>query len=150
MDGFSGAFAVVSLAIQLFDKVQETIRFVKEINNAPSEVVQLAESLEQLGFTLGYIRQLLEQQVLDLRLPGSPAFILNALQICEKKIKPLDEIVKQMNEPSDDHNRAKRIWTSFKFVIKKEQIHELAIQLREAKSDLQFSISANSWQLQQV
>ena len=150
MDGVSGAFAVVSLAIQLFETVQETSRFVKEIKNAPSEVVKLAESLQQLGSTLRYVRQLLEQQVLVLRLPGSPAFILDALRNCEAKIKPLDEITRQMKEAPDGDNRAKRLWTSFRLVIKKEQIQELAIQLREAKSDLQFSISANLWQLQQV
>lgn len=147
MDGASGAFAVVSLAIQLFEIAQETSKFVKGIGNAPSELIRLGETLDQLGSVLGYVRQLLEQELLVLRLPGSPIFILEALQNCERGLKPLKDIAKKAKEAPNDY-RTKRVWKSLRFVMKKEHIEELQSQLRDAKSDLQFAVSANSWQLQ--
>lgn len=147
MDGVSGAFAVVSLAIQLFETVQETAKFVKEINNAPSDLVQLGETLEQLASVLGHVKQLLEQQLLVLRLPGSPFFIFDALRNCERRVKPLDEIVNRAKGACNDY-RAKRMWDSLRFILKKEQLQELQSQLRDAKFDLQFAVSTNSWQLQ--
>lgn len=148
MDGVSGAFAVVSLAIQLFETVQETRKFLNDIQNAPNEIIRQIETLDQLSSVLGYVKQLLEQQLIVLRLPGSPIFILNALQNCERKLKPLEEIITGAKKAGSHEHRARRQWSSLRFVSKKDQLQEIHSQLRDAKSDLQFAISANSWQLQ--
>lgn len=144
MDGVSGALAVVSLAIQLFETVQETTKFVQDISNAPTELTRLCETLDQLGSVLSYVRQLMDQQLLVPHLPGSPLFILEALQNCDRDLQPLKEIVNKAKEASNDF-RARKFWKSLKFVMKKEQLQELQSQLKDAKSDLQFAVSANSW-----
>lgn len=120
---------------------------MKDIRDVSSELTRLCETLDQLGSVLGYVKQLLEQQMLVLRLPGSPLFIVEALRNCERGLKPLIEVVNKAKEASNDY-RAKRMWRSLRFVMKKEQLQDLQSQLRDAKSDLQFAVSANSWQLQ--
>lgn len=147
MDGVSSAFAVVSLAIQLCETVQKTAKFVREIKNTPTEFIRLGETLEQLGSVLDYVKQLLEQQLLIHQLPGSSIIILHTLQECERRMEPLKEMVYRVREAGKD-DRAKRIWKSISFVLKKEHLQELDRQLQNAKIDLQFAVSANSWQLQ--
>ena len=147
MDGASSAFAAVALAIQLFGTVQETRNFVKDLNNAPRELIKLGEDLDQLTSVLGLVKQLLEHQFLVLGLPGSPIFLLDPLQNCERIHKPLKEIVDKAKEAPNDR-RAKRIWNLIRFGMKKGRVQELQSQLRDAKSDLQFAVLANSWQLQ--
>lgn len=55
MDGVSGAFAVVSLAIQLANTVQSA-KFLRNFRDAPKEVIRLIEILEQLHITLDHVR----------------------------------------------------------------------------------------------
>ena len=148
MDGVSGAFAVVSLAIQLVDSVQEARSFIKDVQNAPNELVRLAETLDQLNSVLNYVRNLLEQQLLALRLPGTPTFILDALQDCARKIEPLKRVVEEARVSAKQQRRAQRAWASTKLASKKEDLQQLERQLRDAKSDLQLAITGNLWQLQ--
>ena len=148
MDGVSSAFAVVSLALQLVETVHEISKFLKEIENAPTELTRLVETLDQLNSVLGYVKDLLEQQFLVLRLPGSPAFILQALKNCQGRVKTLETLVNKASMSFGHHRRVPRTWASVRFISKKEDFHELQSQLRDAKSDLQFAISSNSWQLQ--
>lgn len=75
MDGVAGAFAVVSLAIQLANTVQQVSKFLRNVQEGPREVIKLIEILDQLHGTLDHVRQLIEQQFLVLRLPGSPEFL---------------------------------------------------------------------------
>ena len=39
-------------------------------------------------------------------------------------------------------------WSSVKIVAKKQDIENIQCRLKEAKMDLQFAVSSNSWQLQ--
>lgn len=51
MDGLSSAgsaIAIVSLVIQLLDTVQEINKFLKNVHEAPKEVLNLTETLDQL------------------------------------------------------------------------------------------------------
>ena len=149
MDGASGAFAVVSLAIQLFEIVQKTNNFIKDLRNVPGELTRLCENLDQLGSLLGNVKQLLEQQFLISRLPGTPIFIMSALQQCSRALEPLKKIVDEAKDASNGH-RSIRTGKSLRHVMKKEHIQELLSQLRDAKFDLQSAVLNNSWQLQYV
>ncbi len=149
MDGASGAFAVVSLAIQLFEIVQKTNKFIKDLRNVPGELTRLCENLDQLGSLLENVRQLLEQQFLVSRLPGTPIFILSALQQCARALEPLKKIVDEAKDASSGH-RSTKTGKSLRHVMKKEHIQELMSQLRDAKFDLQSAVLNNSWQLQYV
>ena len=87
MDGLSGAasaIAIVSLAVQPVDTVQEISKFLKNVQDTPKEILRLLETLDQLQGTLNNVRQLIDHQFLILRLPGSPVFIIKAMDNCEK------------------------------------------------------------------
>ena len=148
MDGVSSMVAVVSLAIQLVDSVHKARAFVKDIQNASNDLVRLGETLDQLYSVLTYVRNLLEQQFLTSRLPGTPALILDALQDCERKMEPLKRFIDQSKESTNQRHRVHRALASSKLASKKEDLQQLERQLRDAKSDLQFAITGNIWQLQ--
>ena len=144
----SGVFAVVSLAIQLVGTIDDVSRFLRNIRGAPAELASLCESLDQMRMTLDQAHCLLEQQFLVLRLPGSPEPIAYALGNCKKRIKGLEDFVKDLKKSSDRRHRASRVWASFRMVSKKEDIQHLQNQLRDATTNLQCAMMSNSWQLQ--
>ncbi len=151
MDGVSSAasvITVVTLAIQLGQTVQKINSFLRNVEEAPKEVVRLIETLDQLHGTLDHVRELLEQQFLVLRLPGSPLFITRALENCEKHISELTSISNDTSRSFGHQQKVRRTWASMRFVVKKQDLKDIRCRLRDAKMDLQSAISSNSWQLQ--
>ena len=151
MDGLSNAasaVAIVSLALHLVDTVRKITRFLDNVQDAPKEVLGLIETLDQLQGTLNNVRQLIDQQFLVLRLPGSPAFITKAMENCEKQIKALENFASAARRPFEQQQKLRRTWASIRFVATKQDIEEIQCRLRDAKLDLQFALSSNSWQLQ--
>lgn len=148
MDGVSSASAVVSLAIQLLETVQEIRDFLRSVHHAPSELIKLVETLEQLHGTLNQVRHLLEQQYSILRLPGSPVFMESALQNCNRKIITLEKVVNEAKVSLGWQNRVKRTWAAMKLAYKKEDMQEMQTQLLHAETGLQTAMLSNSWQLQ--
>ena len=150
MDGVSSAFAVVSLAIQLVETGEKISKFLTSVQDAPSEVGKLGQAVDQLNGTLKQVSYLLEQQYLVLRLPGSPVFITNALENCEKRIKALEIVIQKAKTAMEHKSRVHKSWAAMKFVLKKEDIWEMQSQLRDAEAGLQTAMLSNSWQLQYV
>ena len=150
MDGVSSAFAVVSLAIQLVETGENISKFLTSVQDAPSEVIRLGQTLDQLNSTLKQVSYLLEQQYLVLRLPGSPVFITNALGNCEKMIKKLEDVVEKAKTSMNRGNRAQRSWAAMRLVSKKDDIRDMQNQLRDAEAGLQTAMLSNSWQLQYI
>ena len=148
MDGVSGAFAVISLPLQLAETGEKISAFITGVQDAPSEVIRLGQVLDQLSGTLKQVNHLLEQQYLVLRLPGSPVFITNALENCEKRIKALEKVTQKAKMKMDRQSQARRSWPAMRFVLKKDDIREMQSQLRDAEAGLQTAILSNSWQLQ--
>lgn len=61
MDVAASAFAVVALAIQLVETGEKISKFLSGVQDAPSEVFKLAQTLCQLNSTLKQVSYLLEQ-----------------------------------------------------------------------------------------
>ena len=148
MDGAASAIAIVSLAIQLVDTVQEISKFLKNVHGAPKEVLNLIETLDQLQGTLDNVRLLIETQFIALRLPGSPVFITKAVENCEKQITALKAFLSTAKKSLGHQHRLRKTWASMEIVAKKQDVEDIQRRLRDAKLDLQFAISSNSWQLQ--
>ena len=148
MDGVASAFAVVSLAVQLVDTVQEIRDFLRSVQNAPNELIKLVETLEQLHSTLSQVKHLLEQQYSILRLPGSPVFMESALQNCNRKISTLEKAINKAKVSIARQSLVKRTWATMKLVSKKEDIQQMQSQLLHAETGLQTAMLSNSWQLQ--
>jgi hypothetical protein len=122
--------------------------FLQDIHDAPKEVARLIGNLDQLHGTLDHVRQLIEQQYIILRRPGSPGFITKALENCEKQVKALESFANQARSCCNDQQKWRRTWASMKMVAKRQDLDDIQSRLRDAKMDLQFAISSNSWQLQ--
>ena len=151
MDGLSNAasaVAIVSLALHLVDTVRKITKFLDNVQDAPKEVLRLIETLDQLQGTLNNVRQLIDQQFLVLRLPGSPAFITKAMENCEKQIKALENFASAARRSYEQQQKLRWTWASIRFVATKQDIEDIQCRLRDAKLDLQFALSSNSWQLQ--
>ena len=150
MDGVSSAFAVVSLAIRLVETGEKISKFLTNVQDAPSEVSKLGQTVDQLNSTLKQVKYLLEQQYLVLRLPGSPVFITNALENCEKRIKTLENVIWKHKTAMEHKNRLHKSWAAIKLVWRKEDIREMQSQFRDAEALLRTAMLSNSWQLQYV
>ena len=150
MDGVSSAFAVVSFAIQLVETGEKISNFLANVQDAPSEISKLGQSVDQLNGALKQVSYLLEQQFLVLRLPGSPIFITNALEDCEKRLKTLETVIQKVKTAMGHKSRVHKSWAAIKFVLKKEDIWEMQSQLRDAEAGLRTAMLSNSWQLQYV
>ena len=151
MDGVSSAasvVAVVTLALQLGKTIQKINSFLRNIEEAPKEVVRLIETLDQLHGTLDHARELFEQQFLVLRLPGSPLFITRALETCENHISELTTISTGISRSFGHQRKVRRTWASMRFVVKKQELEDIRCRLRDAKMDLQSALSSNLWHLQ--
>lgn len=150
MDPASGAFAVVSLAIQLVETSGKISKFFADVRDAPSEFTQLGETVNQLNSALKDVHYHLELQYQIHRLPGSPAIILTALQSCEKRIKTLEDVIQKKKSAMDHRKRLHRSVAAIQFVLKKEkeEIRELQSQLRDAHALLQTAMMNTIWQLQ--
>ena len=147
MDGLSSAASAIAVAIQLVDSVQKVSKFLKNVQGAPKEVLKLIETLDQLQSTLDNVRQLIETQFLVLRLPGSPTFIIKAIENCEEQIKVLEAFVNTARKSFERQSRLRKSWASMKVVSKKQDIEDIHCRLRDAKMDLQFALSSKSWHL---
>lgn len=150
MDGVGSTFAVVSLAIQLVETGEKISSFFASVQDAPSEVISLAQTLDQLNSTLNQVSYLLDQQYLARRLPGSPVFMTNALKNCEKRMRTLESVTLKAKTAMDHRSRVHRSLAAMRFVSKKEDIREMQSQLRDAEAGLQTAMLSNSWQLQYV
>ena len=146
----ASAFAVASLAIQLVETGEKISNFLTSVQDMPNEVIRLGQTLDRLNGTLKQVSYLPEQQYQDLRLPGSPVFIMNALKNCENRIKALEGVIQTAKANINHRNRMHRSWAAIRFVLKKEDIREMQTRLHEAEAGLQTAMLSNLWQLQYV
>ena len=148
MDGASGAIAVISLTLQLVQAGERISRYIKSVQDAPSDILGLVKSLDKLTTTLYVVRSLLEQHYSVLRLPGSPFLIIRNLEDCKSVIEALENIASKINKALEHKNPVKRSLATVTWPLKKEQIQAVQYQLHDAESGMQTAIMCNSWQLQ--
>ena len=151
MDGASGAFAVVSAAIQLAQTINQINKFLRNVSEVPKELSALTEDLDILYALLAHVRGLVEQHQ-DTPCTPSPTesitLIASALETCKTRIDLLSRFLKGTKRTVESQSRLQRQWGSLKFVLKKEDLQGLQKQLRDATATLQMAISINTAQLQ--
>lgn len=142
------ALAVASLALQLAGTVQTINEFLRTIRDAPSELVNLIETMDLVQSNLNHVHYLIEQQLSDSSLAGSLVFILNALRICEKRVGVQKAWVEKIKQSLTTRHLMKRTWASLNIRPKKIQLSEMQGQLREALANLHFAVTNNQWHVQ--
>ena len=121
---------------------------VRRVNNAPKEASDLIESLDQFYGFLSQVQNQLDEQVRDAKQCESAVFILRALEVCGRKLKPLNDLAKRSSKAVACQHRTTKILSSLKFAIRKDEIREYQDQLRNAKNELHLAISSNMWKFQ--
>ena len=145
MDGVSGAFAVVSLTIQLAETIQKIKGFYREIRNVPKELLILIQDLDRLDGCFKCVRDLIEQQNSPLNASSSSLKLVESvLGDCKTIFQELETFVNKAGGSLVRRNHLQRAWGSLKIVLKKEDIQNLQNQLRKATETLHFAISINS------
>lgn len=145
MDGVSGAFAIVSLTIQLAETIRKIKVFLREFRNAPKEVHRLIELLNQLEGCFNQVKELIERQ--NSSSSGSPALltpIKSALENCERKLVTLESFVNGFRDSFARRRQLPRTWASLRIMSKKGDIQDLQNQLRDATMTLHLAISIHS------
>ena len=142
------ALAVISLAMQLVGTVQTINDFLRTIRDAPSELVALIETMDLMQSNLNQVHHLIEQQSSDPSLAGSPAFLLEALQLCERKIRVQKTWVEEIKTSLTTRRLMKRTWANLNIRPKKTQLSKMQGQVREAMSNLHFAVTNNQWHIQ--
>ena len=148
MDGVSGAFAVVSLAIQLGGTINQIRKFLRNVQNASIELKKLLSLLDQLHSILEQAGCLVEQQTSALGSLGSVASIASAIESCDELVKSLGTLAQELQRSAANRKGFQRRLSSMKFLKNKEDIGQLETQLRDAIMTLQTAIMINFSQTQ--
>lgn len=150
MEAFSGAAAAIALAVQLGSTVKTIKQFLRNVANAPSELLTIVDLLELLHHNLGHLEQLIRsQESLGVRL-SSLALFGSALKNCEKRLDTAIKLVAELKASRVRDHRLQKIWGSLKIVSKKEDLQIVQTQLRDACMALQMAIATNAAEVQSV
>lgn len=144
MDGISSASAVVALTVQLISTTCDIVKFLKEIQDSPDELLDTIEVLQDLRHNLELVKRLVEEQSSCVDLPDSIASINDALQNCESKIKTVEHCVNKFKVVFDGGSQVRKKWASFKHVLKKGEIQRLQKQLESARNNLLLVLIINT------
>ena len=134
----TGAISIGSLAIQIFDSIQELRKFCAAIQDAPESVGNVLEELEILGETLLHLYQdqKLGQDELD---PSIRKSLMYVNRVGGELRNIMTDLAKGMDGP-----RKKRKWGAICVVMKKSSINDLLTRLERSKSTLSIAIKCST------
>ncbi|KAG8533962.1 uncharacterized protein KY384_001705 [Bacidia gigantensis] len=144
MDGASGAFAVVSVTLQLADTVQKAAQFLKKVNSASHDLSRLINSTILLSQILVYADEIVTRQKAISPSSGAIPAIENAVEDCERHVGELNSILKRFENLQRQRNGMRRKMSRVQFVIKEEDIETCRTRVQESYNLLQNAIIINS------
>ena len=150
MDVVSGAFATVSLSIQLIETVQKARKFLKSIQEAPLELSRLIEKLDQFYLTIKGASRVIEQQQNCAKFVASVDLLEAALQSCCSSVKDLDLVVHDLHPKIAHQQRIRRAWGSIAAHLKNDDVQLLRDRIAESMSLLTIALVTNSYHFASV
>lgn len=117
MDGISSATAVV----QLITTAYNISKFLRSLRNAPNEILEIAETLDQLQQNLAEVQDLVQKQTSCAPLP-KPQRICSALEVCESRISMLVKLVDEFKGSLNHQHLMQRRLAALKLFSKKDQV----------------------------
>ncbi|KAH7380687.1 hypothetical protein BKA66DRAFT_419615 [Pyrenochaeta sp. MPI-SDFR-AT-0127] len=125
LSGVASGMAVASLSIQLIESINKIKTLIRNVKNAPNELIRLNELLERLGALVEDVRDVLGQQQSS---PGHPfptpsMTIFNCLKGCESSLQPLNDLVETHEQSQSQMGSAMtKIKGNIKFALKVKDI----------------------------
>ena len=148
MEVAASGIAVASIAIQLLNSTNTIRTFIRDVKNAPQELLRVASLLDRLGGILQIIVDLLDQQaLLNDQLFPVPDSIHGCLRRCEESIVPLQEIVDRYSS-SQTSNRLRRLQADVRAALKAGDVRSLEIRLQQEIEILSLALVTNGTKIQ--
>ena len=129
----SSAFAVVSLAIEVGDKIKKLCDFWNSIQEAPKEVRRIARDLTIISHVLEDIREDAQSARPHARATSAS---LAALDQCSDSVDLLQRLLDELEPGLLSEKRRIRRWSAFKAAWKGERIRKFQEGLRDMKMTL--------------
>ena len=143
MDGVSSVIALFSFSIQLVETIQKANKFLKEVQNAPEEVIKLVGTLDELEYLLIAVDGLIKRQNTMGDIPNSVEMIERALRRCRSTITTLETCVNTMKAYFDRHGRLYKAWASIRTLGKKDEVEQIRKQVEGDMSKLRTALNIN-------
>lgn len=135
---FTGAISVASLAIQIFDSIQQLREFCSSVRDAPEAISNVLEELEILGDTL---LQIYQDQKLN-RDSVDPS-IRRSLTYVDRVAGELQSIMTDLAKGMDG-SKKKQKWGAIRVAMKKNSVKDLLTRLERSKSLLSIAIQCST------
>lgn len=129
MDGASGAFAAVPIAIQLAGGLKKISDFWKSVQNAPMDVQNIITDLDLLS-------GIFCEMAFEAQHNGPDATLEKVLHRCEVSCKALTAILYETQPGFVSVKRPVRHWTAVKTALRKEGFEKLQVILDRLKGTL--------------
>ena len=123
----AGVFSVVSLFLQVADKVQQLHDFWDSFQGAPVEIRNIALDLQTFSEILASGAR---SRVDD------DSVLYKVLQRCDSKVESLKQMIERLEPGFASKFSIKRRWSSFKAVLRKDKLDEFQRSLAHTKIDL--------------
>jgi N-terminal domain on NACHT_NTPase and P-loop NTPases len=138
MEVAGGVLGIVSLLVQVSDKIEALRAFWKSFKDAPHDVADIIEGLEQL-------QELFRERAMNMPVPSKT--LLDVIARVDGKIMPLENLARELDDSFKSPRRVTRMWAAYRTAKKDVQIKKFREALMEAKTDL---ILANQMILEYV
>ncbi|OBR03407.1 hypothetical protein CH63R_12534 [Colletotrichum higginsianum IMI 349063] len=138
LSGVSSGFAVVSLALQLAEKVTKIHDFWRSVRDAPDELGSIAAELEFLERVYIGIAHNAQRETID-------PILTKALEDGQQEVTRFEALVSPLRKRCETESRIKRKWASLVAgVWRKEEVAEFRNSISRTKSTLLMALQASA------
>ncbi|KAF2865397.1 hypothetical protein BDV95DRAFT_612781 [Massariosphaeria phaeospora] len=127
--GVASAFAVVSLSLQLLDKIHSFCEFWEKVQGAPKDISDLVQELRLLE---AVIREIYEKE----KQYGPDPTLTSVLQSVSTQVEALLATMAKYQAGASSNGRVLRTWSSFKLSLRGNQMMQFRLSLSETKTTL--------------
>lgn len=145
----TGGMAVLSLSIQLIQSIGTIQTFIRNVEDAPDELVRLGKKLEGLKALLEDVRSVIERQssLQGQHFPAPSMTIFSCLQSCEESLQPLQDLMAKYQKPQTHANstmvRVARWKNDLSISFKAKDIGGFEVRIQQEINNLQAALGVN-------
>jgi hypothetical protein len=146
MEVAASAVGIVSLSLQLIETINKIRTFVRDVKDAPKELLRLGDLLGRLGALIQDIRTSMENQksLLGQQIPAPSLSIFQSLKACEKSLEPLLELVKKCQDSRVSGNSTMaKLKSDIRLGMKTKDILEFETRIQHEINYLQVALLMN-------
>jgi hypothetical protein len=129
ISGVASAFAIVSLSVQLLDKIETFCGFWEKVQGAPKYVLELVHELRLFEAVVKEIEQ-------KERKYGPDPTLTSILESVSSQVEALKADMAKYQAGVSSDGRVLRTWSSFKLSLRSDQVMQFRLSSSETKATL--------------